>query len=158
VKGIKPVDMILFIVFGAAYVGFQLWWAIAVALNPGGVFSFLASTTTTNANNMAILLAILVCALVYAFLGTVLNKGESGFLPSLLIRAGIALSIYTTIGQIAAVVIPNAHWTLPTQGIPVLRTVTIGVALGIFLAGIGGNMVWVGEKRDKFLQETSKKR
>lgn len=158
--GVKPVEAVIFIVFGAAYTGLQLWWAIAVSQNPGGLIPAVADQNPTGINNMAMLLFALATSLVYAILGTAVGgkiEGASA-LAAFLMRIGVALMIYTCVGQIASVFVPAAFWTYPTEGIPVMRALTIAVSLGIFLAGIGGNMVWVGERREAFLAQAGGKK
>lgn len=164
ILGVSPVELVLFVVFAAIYVGFQLWWTIMVALNPGGVFPFLAAMNPVAANNRTLLLAVVVCSLVYTVIATVAVKGggtgdeKPKPIAVFLIRLGLALSFLPTIGQIVALFVPAAGWKLPAQGIPILYVYTLAGAAGIALAGIGSNMIWVGEKREQFLAATSKKK
>lgn len=158
--GVKPVEAVIFIVFGAVYTGLQLWWGIAVSQNPGGLIPAVADQNPAGVNNMAMLLFALVTSLIYAVLGAAIGGKIEGVstLAAFLMRSGVALMLYTCVGQIAAVFVPAAFWTYPTEGIPVMHTLTVCVSLGIFLAGIGGNMVWVGERREAFLAEAGGKK
>ncbi|HNP88122.1 MAG TPA: hypothetical protein PKK78_18435 [Kouleothrix sp.] len=76
-------------------------------------------------------------------------------LARFLVRFGLALSLFITIVQIVALLTPD--WRSPTQGIPVLYTMTLNALVGIFLAGIGGNMLW-RERRVQVLAAGAKKR
>ncbi len=164
ILGVSPVELVIFLVFAAVYVGFQLWWTIMVALNPGGVIPFLAAMNPVAANNRTLLLAVVVCSLVYTVVVTVAVKGsgEGNEKPKpvavFLIRLGLALSFLPTIGQLVALFVPAAGWKLPAQGIPILYVYTLAAAVGIALAGIGSNMIWVGDKREQFLATTATKK
>jgi hypothetical protein len=57
-----------------------------------------------------------------------------------LVRLGLGLSLFVTIVQLIALLTPE--WRSPTQGIPVLYTMTLNALVGLFLAGVGGNMLW----------------
>ena len=48
--------------------------------------------------------------------------------------------MFITIVQLIALLTPD--WRTPTQGIPVLFTMTLNALVGLFLAGAGGNMLW----------------
>jgi hypothetical protein len=65
-----------------------------------------------------------------------------------LVRLGLGLSMFVTIAQVIAVLTPE--WRSPTQGIPVLYTMTMNALVGLFLAGVGGNMLW-RERRTQVL-------
>jgi hypothetical protein len=158
--GVKPFEAVLFIVFAVVYTGLQLWWSIAVSRNPSAFLPSVAGQNPTGINNMAILLFVLATSLLYAVIGSVIGGKTEGVSPlaSFLMRIGVALMIFSSVGQVASVFVPTAFWTYPAEGIPVLRTLTIAVSLGIFLAGVGGNMVWVGERRQAFFAESGGKK
>jgi hypothetical protein len=72
-----------------------------------------------------------------------------------LVCLGLGLAVFITIVQIVALLTPN--WRTPTQGIPVLYTMTLNALVGLFLAGVGGNMLW-RERRSQALAAGARKR
>jgi hypothetical protein len=72
-----------------------------------------------------------------------------------LVCFGLGLTLFITIVQLVAVLTPD--WRTPTQGIPVLYTMTLNALVGLFLAGVGGNMLW-RERRAQFLAAGAKRR
>jgi hypothetical protein len=72
-----------------------------------------------------------------------------------LVCFGLGLTLFITIVQLIALLTPN--WRTPTQGIPVLFTMTLNALVGLFLAGSGGNMLW-RERRVQVLAAGAKKR
>jgi hypothetical protein len=72
-----------------------------------------------------------------------------------LVCFGLGLTLFITIVQLIAVLTPD--WRTPTQGIPVLFTMTLNALVGLFLAGSGGNMLW-RERRAQVLSAGAKKR
>lgn len=156
--GVKQEDLILFGAFGGGYVLLQLFWTLVVARDPGGVLPFLANANPVAVNNNTLLFFVVACSVGYAVLGWMRNRDTEKPVIDFLIRSGLALQIYSCAGQIAAVFVPGANWASPGQGIPVMRTLTIVVPVGMLLAGIAANMIWVGEKREEFLAATSKKK
>jgi hypothetical protein len=72
-----------------------------------------------------------------------------------LVCFGLGLTLFITIVQLIALLTPN--WRTPTQGIPVLFTMTLNALVGMFLAGSGGNMLW-RERRAQVLAAGAKKR
>ena len=72
-----------------------------------------------------------------------------------LVCFGLGLTLFITIVQLIAVLTPD--WRTPTQGIPVLFTMTLNALVGVFLAGSGGNMLW-RERRAQVLAAGTKKR
>lgn len=72
-----------------------------------------------------------------------------------LVRFGLGLAAFVTIVQIVAVLTPD--WRSPTQGIPLLYTLTLNALVGVFIAGVGSNMLW-REKRAQMLAAASKRR
>lgn len=157
--GVKTVEAVLFVILGAVYVALQHWWIIAISYDPGGFLPSVADMNPVVVNNMAILLMILGTSLAYGIVGTIVGKAESpNVMAGFLMRTGVALMLFSSAGQIISVFIPAAHWTLPGEGIPVMRNLTIAVSVGMLLAGIGGNMVWGGGRREAFLAETGGKK
>jgi len=76
-------------------------------------------------------------------------------LARFMIRFGLGLSLFITIVQLVAVLTPD--WRSPTQGIPVLYTMTLNAMVGLFVAGFGGNMLW-RERRVQVLTAGAKRR
>ncbi|MBK9715225.1 MAG: hypothetical protein IPO81_28645 [Kouleothrix sp.] len=72
-----------------------------------------------------------------------------------MVRLGLGLSMFVSIVQLIALLTPE--WRSPTQGIPVLYALTFNALVGLFLAGVGGNMLW-RERRSQVLAAASKKR
>lgn len=72
-----------------------------------------------------------------------------------LVCLGLGLSLFVTIAQLIALLTPD--WRTPTQGIPLLYTLTLNALVGLFLAGSGGNMLW-RERRMQMLMAGNKKR
>lgn len=72
-----------------------------------------------------------------------------------LVCLGLGLTLFITIAQLIALLTPD--WRTPTQGVPVLYTMTLNALVGLFLAGAGGNMLW-RERRAQFLAAGAKKR
>jgi hypothetical protein len=56
--------------------------------------------------------------------------------------------------QLVALLTPE--WRSPTQGIPVLYTMTLNALVGMILAGVGGNMLW-RERRAQVLAGAKKR-
>lgn len=157
--GVKQVEVAIFILFAVVYTGLQLWWAIAVARNPGGFLPSLADQSPTAINNNAMLLFVVATSLLYGVIGILLGLKDSPRpIAGFLMRTGVALMVFSTVGQIASVFVPAAKWTLPAEGIPVMHALTIAVSVGIFLAGVGGNMAWGGGRREEFLAATGGKK
>jgi hypothetical protein len=72
-----------------------------------------------------------------------------------LVCFGLGLTLFITIVQLVALLTPD--WRTPTQGVPVLYTMTLNALVGLFLAGVGGNMLW-RERRAQFLAAGAKRR
>jgi hypothetical protein len=72
-----------------------------------------------------------------------------------LVCLGLGLTLFITIAQFIALLTPD--WRTPTQGVPVLYTMTMNALVGLFLAGAGGNMLW-RERRAQVLAAGAKKR
>jgi hypothetical protein len=71
-----------------------------------------------------------------------------------LVSLGLGLTLFITIVQLIALLTPN--WRTPTQGVPVLYTMTLNALVGLFLAGAGGNMLW-RERRAQVLAGAKKR-
>ena len=71
-----------------------------------------------------------------------------------LVCLGLGLTLFVTIAQLIALLTPN--WRTPTQGVPVLYTMTLNALAGLFLAGSGGNMLW-RERRAQVLAGAKKR-
>lgn len=76
-------------------------------------------------------------------------------LARFMVRFGLALALFITIVQLVALLTPE--WRSPTQGIPVLYTLTMNALVGVFIAGFGGNMLW-RDRRAQVLAAGAKKR
>jgi hypothetical protein len=72
-----------------------------------------------------------------------------------LVCFGLGLTLFITIVQLIALLTPE--WRTPTQGIPVLYTMTLNALVGLFLAGVGGNMLW-RERRTQMLAPGGRRR
>jgi hypothetical protein len=72
-----------------------------------------------------------------------------------LVCLGLGLTLFVTIVQLIALLTPD--WRTPTQGVPVLYTMTLNALVGLFLAGSGGNMLW-RERRAQVLAAGARKR
>ncbi|HNP69705.1 MAG TPA: hypothetical protein PKK15_01285 [Kouleothrix sp.] len=75
-------------------------------------------------------------------------------LARFLVRFGLALALFITVVQLAALLTPE--WRSPTQGIPVLYTLTLNALVGVFISGFGGNMLW-RERRVQVLAASKKR-
>jgi hypothetical protein len=148
--GAKPLEIALFAGFGIAYLALQFWWTLyMVAVN--GV--------EQDESKLALLFGLTGITLVYAIVSTIVawRSGDQGEHPAalFLMKLGLAMTIYISVGQIAAVVTPA--WRTPTQGIPVMYTLTLAGFIGLTLAGIGANMAW-RDRRMTFLSDGAKKK
>jgi hypothetical protein len=76
-------------------------------------------------------------------------------LARFMMRFGLGLALFITIVQLVSVLTPN--WRSPTQGIPVLYTMTLNALVGVFIAGFGGNMLW-RERRAQVLAPGARRR
>jgi hypothetical protein len=155
---------------GLSVVTFLAW----VALNYWVIAGFLNSPNTVLNGAVAIVLLIGWMGGVMSFLSEPPQRSRprSGILALLdrvrgftsglhdplalfLVRFGIGLATFVTIVQVLAVATPD--WRSPTQGIPLLYTLTLNALVGIFLAGAGGNMLW-RERRQEALAAGRRKR
>jgi hypothetical protein len=131
---------------GLSAVTFLAW----IALNYWVIAGFLNSPNTVLNGVLAIVLLIVWMGGVLSFLSRLHDP-----LALFLVRFGIGLATFITIVQVLAVATPD--WRSPTQGIPVLYTMTLNALVGIFLAGAGGNMLW-RERRMEALAAGRKRR
>jgi len=131
---------------GLSVVTFLAW----VSLNYWVIAGFLNSPNTVLNGVLAIVLLLAWMGGVMFFLSRLHDP-----LALFLVRFGIGLATFITIVQVLAVATPN--WRSPTQGIPVLYTLTLNALVGIFLAGAGGNMLW-RERRQEALAAGRKRR
>src|SRR5258706_7214015 len=131
---------------GLSAVTFLAW----VSLNYWVIAGFLNSPNTVLNGVLAIVLLLAWMGGVMFFLSRLHDP-----LSLFLVRFGIGLATFITIVPVLAVATPN--WRSPTQGIPVLYTLTLNALVGIFLAGAGGNMLW-RERRLEALAAGRKRR
>jgi hypothetical protein len=134
----------LFVGLGA--LTFLAW----VMLNFWVISGFLNSPATILYGGLSIVLLAVWAGGVMRFVAT-----EHDAMALFMVRVGLGLSVFVTIVQIVALLTPN--WRTPTQGIPVLYTMTLNALLGLFLAGFGGNMLW-RERRAQVLAAGTKRR
>ena len=121
-----------------------------MALNLWVISGFLNSPSTLVYGGASIVLL----AAWGAFLGRSISTIHDS-LARFLVRFGLGLALFVTIVQLVAVLTPD--WRSPTQGIPVLYTMTLNALVGVFLAGFGGNMLW-RERRAQVLAAGARRR
>lgn len=136
---------VLGLFLGLSVLSFAAWvalnyWIIAGFLNATGVLLYAAVT-------------IVLLGAWGVFLMFCINRDHDAS-ALFLMRFGLGLGLFITITQILALLTPE--WRSPTQGIPVLYTLTLNGFIGIFLAGVGGNMLW--RDRRQALLATGRKR
>ena len=121
-----------------------------VALNYWVISGFLNSPSVLLYGAVSVVL-LLVWAIFLARFVATKHDATAVFL----VCFGLGLTWFITIVQLIALLTPD--WRTPTQGIPVLYTMTLNALVGLFLAGSGGNMLW-RERRMQVLAAGSKKR
>jgi hypothetical protein len=121
-----------------------------MALNYWVISGFLNSPSTILDGGAALLLLVVWGG----FLGRSIATQHDAT-AQFLVCLGLGLSMFITIVQIVALLTPN--WRTPTQGVPVLYTMTLNALVGLFLAGVGGNMLW-RERRAQVLAAGAKRR
>ena len=131
---------------GLSILTFLAW----MALNYWVIAGFLNSPNTLLFGGAAVVLLVVWAGGVMRFVST-----EHDAMALFLVRFGLGLAAFITIVQLIAVV--TAGWRSPTQGIPVLYTLTFNGLVGVFLAGAGGNMLW-RERRAQVLAAASRRR
>jgi hypothetical protein len=121
-----------------------------VALNYWVISGFLNSPSVLLYGAVAVIL-LLVWAVFLARAVATQHDATALFL----VCFGLGLTWFITIAQLIALLTPD--WRTPTQGIPVLFTMTLNALVGLFLAGAGANMLW-RERRMQMLAAGAKKR
>ena len=115
-------------------------WAM---LNFWVISGFLNSPDSLIYGGLSIVLLVAWLGGVIRFIAT-----EHDAMALFMVRTGLGLALFVTIVQVISVLTPD--WRSPTQGIPVLYTMTLNALVGLFLAGVGGNMLW-RERRAQIL-------
>src|SRR5262245_36719295 len=128
----------LFLLFGAIYVIFQLVWSLAIADNFGTDLQDLTGLPGQSVSKLAIIGMLTLTATIYAIVSMWLawRTGDQGDRPVglFLVKQGLAMAVYICVGQILALVISLglaaagftwANWASPTQGIPVMYTLCL---------------------------------
>jgi hypothetical protein len=131
---------------GLSVLSFAAW----MALNLWVIAGFLSSPNVLLLGGASVLLLIVWAGGVMRFVST-----DHDAMALFLVRFGLGLAAFITIVQIIALVTPE--WRSPTQGVPVLYTLTFNGFVGVFLAGAGGNMLW-RERRAQVLAAASRRR
>jgi hypothetical protein len=131
---------------GLSVLSFAAW----MALNLWVIAGFLSSPNVLLLGGASVLLLIVWAGGVMRFVST-----DHDAMALFLVRFGLGLAAFITIVQIIALVTPE--WRSPTQGVPVLYTLTFNGFVGVFIAGVGGNMLW-RERRAQVLAAASKRR
>jgi hypothetical protein len=121
-----------------------------MALNFWIVSGFLNSPSTLVYGGASIVLLVAWGAFMGRGVATIHDQ-----LARFMMRFGLGLALFITIVQLVSVLTPN--WRSPTQGIPVLYTMTLNALVGVFIAGFGGNMLW-RERRAQVLAAGTRKR
>ena len=121
-----------------------------MALNFWVISGFLNSPSTLVYGGVSIVLLVVW--------GAFLGRGVATMhdpLARFMMRFGLGLALFVTIVQLVSVLTPN--WRSPTQGIPVLYTLTFNGLVGVFIGGFGGNMLW-RERRAQVLAAGARRR
>ena len=121
-----------------------------MSLNFWIVSGFLNSPSTLLYGGASIVLLVAWGAFMGRGLATIHDQ-----LAHFMMRFGLGLALFITIVQLVSVLTPN--WRSPTQGIPVLYTMTLNALVGVFIAGFGGNMLW-RERRSQVLTAGTRRR
>jgi hypothetical protein len=117
------------------------YWVISGFLNSPSVLIYGAAS-------------VLLLGIWGAFLGVCVVRQHDAT-AQFLVCFGLGLTLFITIVQLVALLTPE--WRTPTQGIPVLYTMTLNALVGLFLAGVGGNMLW-RERRAQMLAAGARRR
>jgi hypothetical protein len=131
---------------GLAVLTFLAWMMLNFWVTSG----FLNSPATLIYGALSVVLLVVWGGGLMRFIAT-----QHDAMALFLVRLGLGLSMFVTIVQLVALLTPE--WRSPTQGIPVLYTMTLNALVGLFLAGVGGNMLW-RERRAQVLAAASKRR
>jgi hypothetical protein len=121
-----------------------------MSLNFWIISGFLNSPSTLLYGGAAIVLLVAWGAFMGRGVATIHDQ-----LAHFMMRFGLGLALFITIVQLVSVLTPN--WRSPTQGIPVLYTMTLNALVGVFIAGFGGNMLW-RERRSQVLTAGTRRR
>jgi hypothetical protein len=145
---------------GLSVISFLAW----VTLNYWVIAGFLNSPNTLLYGAITIVLLVLWVGGVMRFVAELHDP-----LALFMVRFGLGLTVFITIVQIASVLydvvasllpagtLPLFEWRSPTNGIPILYTLTLNAIVGVFIAGVGGNMLW-REKRTQMVAAAGKRR
>ena len=131
---------------GLSVLTFAAW----MALNYWVIAGFLSSPNVLLFGGAAVVLLIIWGGGVMRFVST-----DHDPMALFMVRLGLGLAAFISIVQVVALVTPE--WRSPTQGVPVLYTLTFNGFVGVFLAGAGGNMLW-RERRAQVLAAGSRRR
>jgi len=121
-----------------------------MALNFWVASGFLNSPSTLVYGGVSIVLLVVWGAFIGRGLATIHDQ-----LARFMMRFGLGLALFVTIVQLVSVLTPD--WRSPTQGIPVLYTLTFNGLVGVFIGGFGGNMLW-RERRAQVLAAGTRRR
>jgi hypothetical protein len=121
-----------------------------MALNFWVISGFLNSPSTLLYGGASIVLLLVWGAFMGRSVATIHDP-----LARFMMRFGLGLALFITIVQLVALLTPE--WRSPTQGIPVLYTMTLNALVGVFIAGFGGNMLW-RERRAQVLAAGARRR
>ena len=145
---------------GLSVISFLAW----VTLNYWVIAGFLNSPNTLVYGAITIVLLGLWVGGVMRFVAQLHDP-----LALFMVRFGLGLSVFITIVQLATVLydavvsllptgaLPLFEWRSPTNGIPILYTLTLNAIVGVFIAGVGGNMLW-REKRAQMVAAAGRRR
>jgi hypothetical protein len=131
---------------GLGVLTFLAW----IMLNFWVASGFLNSPATLIYGALSVVLLVFWGGALMRFIAT-----QHDAMALFLVRLGLGLSVFISIVQVVALLTPE--WRSPTQGIPVLYTMTLNALVGLFLAGVGGNMLW-RERRAQVLAAASRRR
>jgi hypothetical protein len=146
--------------FGLSVITFLAW----MALNYWVIAGFLNSPSTLLLGGATVVfMGLWIVAVIY-FLVELHDP-----LAIFFVRFGLGLSLFITVVQVATVLydvvvsllpagtLPMFEWRSPTNGIPILYTLTLNAIVGVFIAGAGGNMLW-RERRTQMIAAAGKRR
>jgi hypothetical protein len=61
------------------------------------------------------------------------------------------------VSALPAGILPVFEWRSPSTAIPFIYTLTLNAIVGVFIAGVGGNMLW-RERRTQMVAAAGKRR
>jgi hypothetical protein len=144
--GASPYRRALPQIVGFAALSFVAW----VALNFWVIAGFLNAPNVLVYGGIAIVLLVVWGGGLMRFVAR-----EHDAIAVFMVRFGLGLALFITIVQILITLSPN--WRSPTQGVPVLYTMTLNALVGMIIAGVGGNMLW-RERREQVLAAGARRR